>query len=283
MKMTMMFLGAALCLLAGSAFAQEAAKPTPPYRVIDNTYSVGTYNNSVFLITTSKGNILLDVGPKDNAETIEKNVQALGFKLIDIKILLNSHAHNDHAGGIAKLKADTGAMLVASEGDRYALEKGVFVGSESNIKLNFTPVKVDKAVKDGESIELGGLKLTAHVTPGHTKGCTSWSWPVRDADGSAHTAIDFCSATVSRNSLVPEQYPGIIADYRSTFATAKSLPGDVFLAPHPEFYGPEAKQAKLGLPGPNPFIDRAGFERLVDYQRDLFEKALAEQNAAARK
>jgi metallo-beta-lactamase class B len=237
----------------------------------------------VYLITTSKGNILLDVGPRENAETIEKNIQALGFKLTDIKILLNSHAHNDHAGGIAKLKTDTGAMLVASEGDRYALEKGVFVGSESNTKLNFTPIKVDKAVKDGESIELGGLKLTAHVTPGHTKGCTSWSWPVRDADGSAHTAIDFCSATVSRNSLVPEQYPGIIADYRRTFATAKSLPGDVFLAPHPEFYGPEAKQAKLGKPGPNPFIDRAGFERLVDYQRDLFEKALAEQTAAARK
>ena len=275
----------ALGFIAGSATAQTQA-PSPietPYKIIDNTYSVGSPTVSVYLIKTDKGLILLDVGYAEDAAQVEKNIQALGFKLKDVKILLENHAHRDHVGGLAKLKADTGATMIASEGDRYALENGVFPGSESDLHTRFPPVKVDRVVKDGEIIELGGLKLTAHITAGHTKGSTSWSWPVKDADGTSHIALDFCGATVSRNSLVPEQYPGIVADYRHTFATAKSLPGDVFLAPHSEFYGPAAKRAKLGGPGPNPFIDRAGFEALVDHQRELFETELAKQQKAAAK
>jgi metallo-beta-lactamase class B len=275
----------AIGLVAGSASAQTPA-PVPvatPYKIIDNTYSVGTPTVSVYLIETSKGLILLDASYAEDAPLIEKNIRALGFKLKDIKILLENHAHRDHVGGLAQLKADTGATMISSVGDRYALEKGVFPGSESDLHTRFPPVKVDRVVKDGETIELGGLTLTAHITPGHTQGSTSWSWPVKDIDGTTHTVLDFCGATVSRNSLVPEQYPGIVADYRHTFATAKNLPGDVFLAPHSEFYGPEAKRAKLGDPGPNPFIDRAGFEALVDYQHGLFETELAKQQKAAAK
>jgi metallo-beta-lactamase class B len=270
-------LAAVLSLAPVAASAQNAnwSQPTKPFRIIGDTYYVGSTGLTALLITTPKGHILLDVGLPGNAAMVEKNITALGFKLSDVKILLTSHGHYDHAGGLAKLKADTGAEVIATEGERYALEKGVYPGSEKRTEFDFPPVKLDRTVKDGESIELGGLKLTAHLTPGHTHGCTSWSWPVRDRDGSAHTALYFCSASVAANSLKPEQYPGIVADYRHTFAIAKSLPGDVFLAPHTEFFDAAAKRAKLGKPGPNPFIDRAAYERMIDDQRAGFEKSLA--------
>ena len=288
--MRALLLGAALGLIGLSASAQPPApaaapKPyEPPFRIMGNTYSVGSPTVSVYLITTDKGDVLIDVGLAADAPLTEKNIRALGIKLSDIKILLNNHAHRDHAGGLAQLKADTGAILIASEGDRSTLESGKALGSETVQRLQFPPVKVDRAIKDGDTFTLGGVTFTAHVTAGHTRGCTSWSWPVTDPlDGSKHIALDFCGATVSTNSLVPEQYPGIIANYRHTFATAKSLPGDLFLAPHTEFYAPAAKRLKLGDPGPNPFLDRAGFEALVDSQKVLFETAYAEaqQKAAA--
>jgi metallo-beta-lactamase class B len=282
--MKLMFLAAAASLAALPAHAQNAA-PKPyetPFRIMGNTYSVGSPLVSVYLITTDKGDVLIDVGYDTDAPLVEKNIRALGFKLSDIKILLNNHAHRDHAGGLARLKADTGAMMIASEGDRGALESGHVLGSETVHRLDFPPVKVDRAIKDGDTFELGGVTFTAHVTAGHTRGCTSWSWPVTDTlDGSQHVALDFCGATVSTNSLVPEQYPGLVANYRHTFATAKSLPGDLFLAPHTEFYAPAAKRAKLGDPGPNPFLDRAGFEALVDSQHALFETALADAQKKA--
>lgn len=279
--MKTILLAAALSLAAAPALAQSAAwaQPAAPYRIIGDTYQVGTAGLSALLIKTPKGAVLIDVGLPQNAALVEKNILALGVKLSDIKLLLTSHAHFDHAGGLARLKADTGAQLISTEGERYALEKGVYPGSESTRSFDFPPVKLDRAVKDGESIELGGLKLTAHLTPGHTKGCTSWSWPVIDSDGSRHTALYFCSASVAANRLVPEQYPGIVADYRHTFAIARSLPGDVFLAPHPEFFDAAAKQARLGKPGPNPFIDRAGYIALIDAQQADFEKQLAKQQA----
>ena len=244
-----------------------------PFQIIDNTYYVGSGGLGAYLVKTSAGLVLLDVGYPSNVETVEKNIAALGFKLSDIKMLFNSHAHDDHSGGLARLKADSGARLAASEGDVYALEKGVFPGSEGS--YSFPPVKVDRVVKDGEVVELGGVKFTAHLTPGHTQGCTTWTWPVKDKDGSNHTALVFCSATVAANRLVPEQYPGIVADFRKTFATAKSIQGDVFLAPHTGFFGMTQKKAKLGQPGPNPFIDRASYERLLTSQGAAFERSLA--------
>ena len=279
-----LLLAGALTLTAAPALAQANwLLPAKPYRIIDNTYSVGSAGLTALLITTPKGHVLLDVGLPMNAGMVEKNIQKLGFKLSDIKILLTSHGHFDHAGGLARLKADTGATMIAHEGERYALEKGVYPGSERKTVLDFPLVKVARAVKDGEAIEIGGLKLTAHLTPGHTRGCTTWTWPVKDRDGSAHTAIYFCSASVAANSLAPEQYPGIVADYRHTFATARSIPGDVFLAPHAEFYDAPAKQARLGGPGPNPFIDRAGYLKVIDAQQKAFEASLAQAQVKAAK
>ena len=278
-------LAAVLAATATAAVAQPQSNwsvPTAPYRIIDNTYYVGTAGLSAYLIATKQGLILLDVGMPQNAPLVEESIRALGFKLSDVKFILNSHAHLDHSGGLAKLKADTGAWLTAAEGDRYALEKGVYPGSESRTSLNFPPVKVDGIVADGGQVKLGGVTLTAHMTPGHSQGCTTWTWPVKDKDGSQHTAINFCSASVAANSLVPEQYPGMVADYKATFAKAKTLPGDVFLAPHAEQMNLDAKKARLSQPGPNPFIDRAGYLALVSAQEADFNKQLAAAQAKAK-
>jgi metallo-beta-lactamase class B len=278
-------LGLALTFTGSAALAQNPpswTQPTAPFKIIDNTYYVGTAGLSVYLISTKQGLILLDSGLPENAPLVEASIKKLGFKLSDVKFILASHAHYDHAGATAKLKADTGAWLTANEGDRYAFEKGVYPGSEDRKDFNFPPVKVDGGVSDGGQIKLGGVTLTAHLTPGHTKGCTTWSWPVKDRDGSAHTAINFCSASVAANSLVPEQYPGIVADYKTTFAKARTLNGDVFLAPHAEQMGLDAKKAKLGQRGPNPFIDRAGYLSMVTAQEAAFTKALAAAQAKAK-
>lgn len=285
MKRTVLALSLGLTVSATAALAQNPpawSQPAAPFKIIDNTYFVGTAGLPTYLIATKQGLILLDVGLPENAPLVEANIRKLGFKLSDVKFILNSHAHFDHAGGLAKLKADTGAWLTASEGDRYALEKGVYPGSEDRKDFNFPPVKVDGVVRDGEQVRLGGVTVTAHLTPGHSQGCTTWTWPVKDRDGSTHTAIDFCSASVAANSLVPEQYPGIVADYKATFAKAKTLRGDVFLAPHSEFIGLDAKKAKLGKPGPNPFIDRAGYLSMVANQEAAFDKALAAAQAKAK-
>lgn len=277
MKTILLTVTLALAALPAAAQSPNWTQPTAPFKLIDNTYYVGSAGLAAYLISTPKGLVLLDVGVPANAALVEKNIEALGFKLADVKVLLNSHGHYDHGGGLAKLKADAGAALVSTAGERYALERGVYEGSESQKAFDFPPVKVDRLVKDGETVELGGEVFTAHLTPGHTRGCLSWTWPVKDKDGSAHTAIDFCSASVAANSLVPEQYPGIVADYRHTFAIAKSLTGDVFLAPHTEFFDMAAKKARLDQPGPNPFIDRAGYERMIDAQHAAFLVSLAEQ------
>ncbi len=276
--MRRLVIAALTVLIAGPAFAQDPAawsRPVAPFKIIDNTYYVGTEGLSAFLVTTPKGHVLIDTGLPQTAALVEKNIRSLGFKLSDVNFLLISHAHFDHIGGLAKIKADTGGSLVVAAQDQYALEKGVYPGSEEKKTLNFPPVSVDANVRDGDVVTVGGIAFTAHLTPGHTAGCTTWTWPVKDRDGSSHTAVDFCGASVAGNSLRPEQYPGVVADYKKTFATAKAIRGDVFLAGHAELYDLAAKRARLANPGPNPFIDRAGYERLIDTQRATFEAALA--------
>ena len=271
--------------VAGPAASQQNATWTEviePFHLMDNIWYVGTAGLSSYLVKTPDGDILLDVGVPGNAAVVERNLDKIGVKLSDIKILLNSHSHYDHSGGLARLKADTHAKLIASEGDKYALEKGVYPGSETNASLSFPPVVVDQTIADGGQVTLGGLTLTAHFTPGHTKGCTTWTWPVKDTDGSTHQVVFFCSATVAANRLAPNpQYPGIIEDYRATFQKVKTFDGDVFLAPHAEFYDMPGKKARLGQPGPNPFIQPGGFHAFAASLQTQFEAALVQQQAAA--
>jgi metallo-beta-lactamase class B len=277
-------LAAAVSLPSSAAHAQTPAnwtEPYPPFHVIGNVYYVGSAGLSAWLIRTHEGLILLDVGVPANAEMVETNIKALGFRVKDVKILLNSHAHFDHSGGLAKLKADSGAKLYASAGDRYALEKGVYPGWENRATLNFPPVAVDRVLKDGDTVRLGGVSLTAVLTPGHSAGCTSYLMKLRDR-GKPHTAFFFCSASVAANRLAPDpQYPGIIDDYRKTFARLKTIHADVYLAPHAEFFDLVGKRAAMTPGKPNPFVKPGELESAVAKFDSDFEAALAKQEAGA--
>lgn len=276
---------AAAAMVAGVAIAQTLPpawiKPAAPVKIGDNLYYVGTEGLSAWLIVTPRGLILIDGTMEQNVPAIEANIRALGFNLSDVDILLNTHAHFDHAAGFARLKKDTGAGLLASAGDRPLLEKGVYPGSEDVAARRFTPVKVDGLIKDGDRVTLGGVTLTAHLTPGHTPGCTTWTFPVK-IDGVVRKVIILCSTSVAANRLAPRpQYPGIVADYQRTFARLAAMKADVFLAPHPEQFGFAAKLAARAPGKPSPFVDPTELGRRVAASRAEFETELARQQKAA--
>ncbi|OIQ72028.1 metallo-beta-lactamase L1 precursor [mine drainage metagenome] len=277
----------ALAGLATAASAQSPASwtaPTAPFRIADNLYYVGSAGISTFLITTPQGHILIDGGMPGTGKQIEKSITALGFKPKDVKLLLNTHAHFDHAGGLAELKADLGAPLAASAGDKAALETGTYPGSEDIKAFDFAPVKVDRVLKDGDTVSVGGEVLTAHITPGHTAGCTTWTFPVK-VEGKVLRAIAYCSTSVAANRLVSKtkgpQYPGIVADYQKAFATLKTLKADIFLAPHGEQFDMDAKRARLGK-GTNPFVDPNELQVRTAASEQAFRGDLAKQQEAAR-
>ncbi len=254
--------------------------PAEPFHIIDNVYYVGTAGLAAYLFKTQDGLILLDGALPESAPQIEAHIQQLGFKLSDVKIILNSHAHYDHSGGLAQLKKNTGARLHAMEGDVSALEGGFYLGSESEPDKGTPPVKVDQVLHDGDTVSLGGVTLKAHLTPGHTRGCTSWGQTVHD-HGKPYELLVFCSASVAANRITPPlQYPGIVEAYRTTFAKAKAMKVDVFLAPHPEFFDMTGKRAKLKDGAPNPFINSDEFKPFIEMMEAAFEKILAERTAA---
>jgi metallo-beta-lactamase class B len=292
MKMLVKGLAAALVFVAIPAHAQTLKDflaaavarwntPTEPFHVIGNVYYVGTKGIASYLITSPAGNILMDTAMPEATGQIKANIEKLGFKLSDIKLILNTHAHFDHTGGFAEMKRETGAELVAGAADKPLLEGGYYPGQESAAALKFPPVKVDRAVRDGDVVTLGRVSLTAHATPGHSPGCTTWTMDVKEG-AEPHKIIFFCSATVALNQLVKTPtYPGIVEDYRSTFKRAALLDGDVFLAPHPEMYNMEENRAEIAEGQPNPFVKPGEFHAYVATLQTAFEAALAKQTEAA--
>jgi metallo-beta-lactamase class B len=276
-------LAAAMFALTGPATAEvpaEWTKPVAPFHIIGNIYYVGTADLAAYLIHTDDGDILIDGTLKQNVPLIERNIATLGFRVSNIKILLNSHAHYDHAAGLAALKHDSGAVLYASAKDAPILESGK-ISFGPTASDPYPPVKVDRIVKDGEAIGLGGAKLTAHLTPGHTPGCTSWTMPVSE-DGMAHTAIFYCSTSVAGNPLVNNKaYPQIASDYEASFAKLKTIKADVFLAPHAQFYHPQEKLRLRKKGAPNSFVDPGELQRFVAASQHDFEAELAKQKAQA--
>jgi metallo-beta-lactamase class B len=258
--------------------------PTEPFTIIGNIHYVGTNGLASYLVTTPKGHMLIDTGLPEANPQIKTNIAKLGFKVSDIKYLLNTHAHLDHTGGLAELKRETGAKMIAGERDKPLLEGGYYPGRRDVKELAFTPVKVDHTVKNGDKVTLGDVTLTAHATPGHSPGCTSWSTSVMDS-GTKRSVIVFCSATVALNRLVGANatHPGIVEDYRKTFAWAKTARFDVLLAPHPEMYGMQEKRAKMAAGAPNPFVDAAAFNDYLSRMEKAFEEGLAKQTSEAGK
>lgn len=250
-------------------------KPFAPFRVIGNIHYVGAGVSS-WLITTPAGAILLDGGLPETAPLIEKSIAELGFRVSDVKVLINSHAHYDHAGGLAALKKASRAKLVASRGDAPALRLG---------NADQPAVGVDRVIDDGESVELGGTVLTAHVTPGHTPGCTTWTTTVSEA-GKAYSVIFYCSTSVIARLVGNTRYPTIVADYERSFPALRALSADVFLGNHPEFFHLAEKRERMKSGGPNPFIDPGELRRYVDQSeqkfREILERERREAQPAAR-
>jgi metallo-beta-lactamase class B len=260
--------------------------PVPPRHLVGNIYYVGAIGVSSFLITTPDGHFLLDTGFEDTVPIIERGVEQLGFKITDIKYILSSHAHVDHVGGHALLKQRTGAKIVASAADARMLASG---GADDFIQwpketLLYTPVTADRIIADGESIVLGGVTLTAHLTPGHTRGATTWTMDVKDGDVTRHVVF-FSSATINDGTRLLNNplYPAIVSDFETTFAKLHALPCDIFFAPHGGQFAMAGKFARLERnEKENPFIDPAGWEHLLAGAEKAFRDQLAAERAAAK-
>ena len=242
--------------------------PFAPFHVIGNIHYVGATGVSAFLIVTPEGSLLLDGGLPETAAQIVRNIEAQGFHLKDVKYLLNSHAHFDHAGGLAELKRLSGAQMVASAADAPALRAG---------SLDMPAIVVDRVVTDGDTVRLGKATLTAHITPGHTKGCTTWTMTTTDG-GKDYRVMFYCSTSVVDRLVGNVGYPEIVADYERTFARFRTLQADVFLSNHPGFFRMEQKRKQMAPGGPNPFVDPGELQRFAATSEQQFRETLARES-----
>jgi len=286
MKRVLISLAFALAAMAPAAHADDNSnwvKPIKPYRVVGNIYYVGSEGLSAWLITSSAGHILLDSGPSaEGGKLIERNVRTLGFQLSDVKVLINTHAHFDHAGGMAQLKADIPTAKVwASRLDEPALEQGHHIGDNDNGPTPFPAVKVDKSFGDEQKLKVGETTLVAHVTPGHTLGCTTWTMSVTEKGRPLNVTFP-CSLSVAGNHLVGnKEHRSIVADYRSSFAKMRTFATDVMVPSHEEQGDLLAKRQKQLRGDANAFIDPTELARFVDGYETRFNQELARQQAAA--
>lgn len=263
-----------LPVLAQATGHEAFNKPFQPYKVIGNIYYVGTDDLGSFLITTPEGDILINSDFDDTVPQIRASVEKLGFKFTDIKILLGSHAHGDHMEGDARVKELTGAQVMVMEQDVPAI---------SRMTPGNKPHPIDRVLHDGDEVKLGGTTLVAHLTPGHTKGCTTWTMKAEEG-GKSYNVVILGSIGVNPGYILVnnKDYPQIADDYIKGFKVLRSLPCDVFLASHGRFYGMQEKYAKLQKGGPNPFIDPAGYKAHLDLQEKNFRAKLEEQQKAAK-
>ena len=266
-----------LPLLALPLLAQnDWDTPFPPHRIAGNLYYVGSQGLSTYLITSSKGHILINASFERTVPLIRTSVEKLGFKMSDVKILLSSHAHNDHVEGLALLKQITGAKVYVMTGD----DQVVASGGKGQYKYTDTwkPCKVDKVLKDGDVVELGEAKLHAHLTPGHTRGNTTWTMEV-DEQGRTLNAVIIGSPNVNTGfELVNNKaYPEMAADYARTFRVLKALQCDIFLGAHGAYYDMAAKYKRLKPGAANPFIDPAGYRDYVADREQYYLYTLEKQ------
>lgn len=247
----------------------------PPHRVVGNIYYVGSNSLASYLIATPQGLILINSSYERSVPLIQKSVEALGFKFSDIKILLGSHAHGDHMEGDAAVKALTGAQVVAMAEDVPALERMTPGGK---------PHPIDRVIHDGDTVTLGGTTLVAHLTPGHSRGCTTWTLKVTDGGRVLDVVIVGSLGVNPGFQLVNnKEVPAIADEFRRAFKVSRALPCDVPLASHPAMYKMAEKHARLGAGGPNPFIDPAGYVKKLDLTEAMFEAVLAAQTKLAGK
>jgi len=239
-------------------------RPFPAFEIAGNLYYVGTADLAAYLINTPQGNILINSDFKEDVPLIHKSIEQLGFKYADTKILLISHAHADHDEGVGLIKQETGAKLMVMDAD---------VSAEESTAPGRPGAHVDRVLHDGDTVELGGASLTAHLTPGHTKGCTTWTMQVREG-GRMLNAVIIGSPNVNAGYLLVgnKDYPQIAQDYVKTFQVLKSLPCDLFLGAHGGYFGLKAKYEKMKTTKTNALIDPDGYKAYVAEREATFEK-----------
>jgi metallo-beta-lactamase class B len=278
--------------LAASVMAQVSpsnlpawTEPFPPYHVIGNVYYVGSRGLGSYLITTPQGHILVNSSMESSVPQIRASIEKLGLRFGDVKILLISHAHWDHCAGSALVKQLTRATYMVMDADVPGIEaggKGDFTYANSPLTF-YPPTKVDRVLHDGDQVKLGDSVLIAHLTPGHTKGCTTWTMVVREGGKTYNVVIAGSSNVNPGYKLVNNPgYPKIAEDYERTFRVLKSLPCDVFLGAHGDYFGMEAKVARMHTSGTNPFIDPKGYQAYVAERERTFHAELEKQKAAAK-
>jgi metallo-beta-lactamase class B len=273
--------------LTGSAFAQAASDWTEPFsafHIAGNLYYVGSRGLANYLVTTPQGNILINSDMEANAPMIEASIEKLGFKFKDTKILLISHAHWDHDAGSALIKEKTGAKYMVMDADVSVVESGgktdFAYGSSPNTR--YKPTKVDRVLHDGDEVKLGDTVLVAHLTPGHTRGCTTWTMKVTER-GKTYDVVIVGSPNVNDGyKLVGnKEYPQIAEDYEKMWRVLKFLRCDIFLGAHGAYFGMEEKYPLLKEGSANPFIDPSGYKSFVEEKEEAFRKELAKQKEMA--
>jgi metallo-beta-lactamase class B len=254
-------------------------KPIEPARIIENIYYVGTEDLASYLVTSPQGHILIDSGVAANAVTIAGSIRKLGFRPADVKYLLTTQAHFDHVAAHAALKEMTAAQVVASEGDAPLLESGGKADYHFGADYNFPPVKVDRRVKQEDSVRVGDVVVTAHLTPGHTQGTTTWVMPIKAAGETLNVVFVGSTSVNPGVKLVGNtKYPQIAEDYASSFVRLKGIDVDVFLTAHLSANNGLEKLEKVRRGGAaNPFIDPAGYAVYLERSRTAFETELARQ------
>jgi len=262
----------------------EWTEPFPPFKIAGNLYYVGSKGLANYLITTPQGHILINSDLEANVPLIRASVEKLGFKFSDIKILLISHAHWDHDAGSDMIKNLTGAKYMVMDADVEVVESGGKTDFQyaNDPTALYKPTKVDQVLHDGDRVTLGGVALTAHLTPGHTKGCTTWTMKVREG-GKDYDVVIVGSPNVNPGYRLVNNaaYPQIASDYEKMFRVLNSLPCDIFLGAHGSYFDLEAKYPQLTKRGVAAFVDPEGYKKYVAEREETFKRELKKQRATS--
>lgn len=272
-----------LATLAGAAGAAEHSDDwngaQRPFVIYGNTYYVGTAGISAVLITSTKGHILIDGATEQGGQVVADNIRALGFKLKDIKYILSSHAHHDHAGGIALLQKLSGATVLAGAGNVQTLRTGVSPADDPQFGAldKFPGVARVRAVADAELVKLGALTVTAHSTPGHTPGGTTWTWRSCEAGQCKDMVFADSLTAISADGYRFLDHPRLVAQFRSSFAVVEGLACDIAIAAHPAVNGLWERQERAANEGNAAYIDSNGCKEIVEAGRKRLETRLASE------
>lgn len=288
MRRTLKFLilAVAVMLVTSPAPAQDQSdwtEPFPAFRITNNLYYVGSKGLANYLVTTPQGHILINSDFEANVPLIKQSVESLGFKFTDIKILLISHAHGDHNAASDTIKKLTGAKYMVMKEDVDVIESGGKTDFQygNDPTTLYTPTKVDRVLKDGDAVELGGVVLTARLTPGHTRGCTTWTMKVKENSKTRNVVIIGSPNVNPGYKLVDNTaYPQIAADYEKTFRVLKSLPVDYFLGAHGSYFDMETKYKRFKDGDATAFIDPEGYLTYVNEREQAFRRELKKQKQA---